>query len=50
MPQLHVDLQETQLRKFKDAMKALGYRTMSAFIRQKIREAIREAEKIEEVS
>lgn len=47
MRQLHVDLQENQLRKFKAAVKALGYATMSSFIREKIRQAIREAEDID---
>jgi hypothetical protein len=47
--QLHVDLTREQLRKFKAAVKVLGHFTMSAYIRQKIFEAIREAEEIKGV-
>lgn len=41
--QVHIDIEDSQLRKFKDAVKALGYRTMSEYIREKIRQAIKEA-------
>jgi hypothetical protein len=44
-----VDLTREQLRKFKAAVKVLGHFTMSAYIRQKIFEAIREAEEIKGV-
>ena len=45
--QLHVDVNSEQLRNFKAAVKALGYGTMSEYIRTKIRQAIREAEEID---
>jgi Arc/MetJ-type ribon-helix-helix transcriptional regulator len=44
--QLHVDVTSEQLRKFKAAVKVLGYATMSEYIRAKIRQAIKEAEDI----
>jgi Arc/MetJ-type ribon-helix-helix transcriptional regulator len=46
--QLHIDIASEQLRKFKAAVKALGYGTMSEYIRAKIRQAIREAEQIDQ--
>lgn len=46
MTQLHIDVDSQQLQKFKAAVKALGYGTMSEYIRTKIRQAIREAEEI----
>lgn len=45
--QLHIDVDGQQLKKFKAAVKALGYVTMSAYLRQKIFEAIREAKEID---
>jgi len=45
--QLHIDVTSQQRRKFEAAVKALGYGTMSSYIRQKIREAIATAEEIE---
>jgi len=44
--QLHVDVTSEQIRKFKAAVKVLGYGTMSEYIRQKIREAIAAAEEV----
>jgi len=44
--QLHVEVNPQQLQKFKATVKVLGYGTMSAYVRQKIREAIKEAEQI----
>jgi len=41
--QLHIDIQDELLKQFKVAVKALGYHTMSEYIREKIRQAIREA-------
>jgi len=46
MTQLHTDVDSQQLQKFKAAVKALGYGTMSEYIRQKIREAIAAAEEV----
>jgi Arc/MetJ-type ribon-helix-helix transcriptional regulator len=48
--QLHIDVNSQQLRKFKAAVKVLGFGTMSEYIRAKIRQAIKEAEEIEGVS
>jgi Arc/MetJ-type ribon-helix-helix transcriptional regulator len=48
--QLHIDVTSKQLRKFKAAVKALGYGTMSEYIRAKIRQAIKEVEEIEGIS
>ena len=44
--QLHIDVTSEQLRKFKAAVKALCYGTMSEYIRAKIRQAINEEEDI----
>jgi metal-sulfur cluster biosynthetic enzyme len=44
MVQLHIDIEEGQLLKFKAAVKALGYCTMSEYVREKVRQAIKEAE------
>lgn len=41
--QLHIDIQDELLKQFKVAVKALGYHTMSEYIREKIRQAIRDA-------
>jgi len=45
--QLHIDVTRQQLWKFKAAVKALGYGTMSSYIRQCIRQAILAAEEID---
>jgi hypothetical protein len=48
--QLHIDVTSEQLRKFKAAVKTLGFATMSEYMRAKIRQAITEAEEIEGAS
>ena len=45
--QLHIDIQDELLRQFKVAVKALGYHTMSEYIRACIRNATKEAEEID---
>jgi len=46
--QLHVEVDSKQIQKFKAAVRVLGYRTMSEFIREQIRQAIREAQEIDQ--
>jgi len=46
----HIKLDCNQYKRFRAAIKKLGYKTASAFVREKIRQAIREAEEIEKVS
>jgi len=41
--QLHVELENSQYEQFRNAIKELGYRTMSEFVREKVRWAIQEA-------
>ena len=41
--QLHVELEDRQYREFQLALKKLGYRTVSEFIRQQVRAAIKQA-------
>jgi metal-responsive CopG/Arc/MetJ family transcriptional regulator len=43
--QLHVEIKEALYEKCKRALKVLGYVTTSEFVREKIREAIKEAER-----
>jgi len=46
MPQIHVNVTESQRRRFKAATQTLGFATMSAYLRQKIREAIERSKEI----
>lgn len=41
--QLHIDLDDGQYKRFRAAIKKLGYKTVSAFVREKVRNAIKEA-------
>lgn len=42
--QLHVELEDSQYSKFQLAVKKLGYRTVSEYIREQVRAAIKQAE------
>ena len=44
MHDLHVKLDDDQYKLFRAAIKKLGYKTVSAFVREKVRNAIKEAE------
>ncbi len=46
MRDLHVPLDDDQHRKFKVAVKVLGYETMTSYVREKARAAIKQAEAI----
>jgi hypothetical protein len=41
--QLHVEIEDAFYEQGKRAIKALGYGTVSEFVREKIREAVKEA-------
>ena len=41
--QLHINMLEEQHRRFKIAVKKLGYATMSAYVRECVRESIEKA-------
>ena len=43
--QVHVEIEATLYEQGKRAIKALGWATVSEYVRAKIREAIREAER-----
>lgn len=42
--QLHIELENSQAQKFRLAVKKLGYRTMSEYMREQVRLAIKKAE------
>jgi len=42
--QIHVEVENDQYKRFRAAIKKLGYKTVSAFVREKIRNVIKEAE------
>lgn len=44
MRDVHVQIDESQYEKFRLAVEKLGYRTMSAFLREQIRAIIQRAE------
>jgi hypothetical protein len=43
--QVHVEIEDSFYEQGKQAIKALGWATVSEYVRAKIREAIREAER-----
>lgn len=43
--QLHVELEDCQYREFRIALKKLGYGTVSEYIREQMRAAIKQSEK-----
>jgi len=44
---LHVPLEDSQYEKFRLAVQKLGYVTMVSYVREKVREAIKQVEPIE---
>lgn len=42
--QIHVEVENGQYKRFRAAINKLGYKTVSAFVREKVRNAIKEAE------
>jgi hypothetical protein len=47
MRDLHVPLGDDRHRKFKAAVKVLGYETMASYVREQVRAAIKQAENVE---
>ena len=45
--QIHVEVENDQYKRFRAAIVKLGYKTVSAFVREKIRGAIREAKEMD---
>ena len=48
MRDIHIRLDDSQYQKFREDVKKMGYGTMSAYLREQIREIIRRAEEATE--